>query len=195
MITESSAVDATSPYAVSKLAQEILGSYYGHRGFEVIIARPFNHIGPGQRPGFLVADVASQIAAAEREGHGTVTVGDLSTARDYTDVRDIAAAYVALVRDGRPREIYNVCSGVSRTGDEIVAALLELTSARMKLVRTDALARPTDASVVTGVKRQDSSGHRLVAGRSHSRLRWPTRSTIGVRSRRHSGRTSTLSAE
>ncbi len=148
LITEDTQVTVTSPYAVSKLTQELLGAYYGERGFEVVVARPFNHIGPGQQPGYLVADVASQIAAAERRGAGTVTVGDLSSARDYTDVRDICAAYIALIRDGRAGEIYNVCTGDSHTGDEIVERLLELTNSRVEVVRSAALTRPTDASVV-----------------------------------------------
>lgn len=149
VITEASPIDATSPYAVSKLTQEFLGSYYAKRGFEVMVARPFNHIGPGQQPGYLVSDVASQLAAAEQPGHGTLNVGDLTSARDYTDVRDIAVAYRALIQRGHPGETYNICSGVSHTGEEIVDGLLELTSADVEITRSDALARPTDASVVT----------------------------------------------
>jgi GDP-4-dehydro-6-deoxy-D-mannose reductase len=160
LINEDTRGDVTSPYAVSKLTQELLGSYYGKRGFEVIIARPFNHIGPGQRHGYLVADLASQIAAAERDGHGTVTVGDLTSARDYTDVRDIAAAYSCLIRGGRPGEIYNICSGASHTGEEIVGRLLELSTADVTLARSSALTRPVDASVVTASNqklRQDTA--------------------------------------
>lgn len=148
-INEQTAVDPTSPYSISKLTQELLGAYYIKRGFEVIIARPFNHVGPGQQRGFLVADIASQIAEAERQGGGQVVVGDLTSRRDWTDVRDIVAAYGGLIRDGRSGEIYNVCSGVSRSGEEILTELLTMTTADIEVSRTAALTRPTDASIVT----------------------------------------------
>jgi len=148
-ITEQSPTDPTSPYAVSKLTQELIGSYYTKRGFDVITARPFNHFGPGQQRGYLVADIASQIAEAERRGHGRITLGDLSSRRDWTDVRDIAAAYSSLLRTGRTGEIYNVCSGVSLSGAEILEQLLALTSADIEVETAAALGRPTDTSVVS----------------------------------------------
>ena len=148
-ITEQSPTDPTSPYAVSKLTQELIGSYYTKRGFEVITARPFNHVGPGQQRGYLVADIASQIAEAERHGHGRIKLGDLSSRRDWTDVRDIAAAYSSLLRAGRTGQIYNVCTGVSLSGAEILEQLLALTSAEIEVETSAELGRPTDTSVVS----------------------------------------------
>jgi GDP-4-dehydro-6-deoxy-D-mannose reductase len=148
VLTENSRLDPSSPYVVSKMAQENLGSYYAKRGFDVTIARPFNHIGPGQQLGFLVADVCSKIAELERRGGGALSVGDLASSRDYTDVRDVAEAYSALIRAGRPGETYNVCSGSSHTGHEIVQTLCGLAKVAITLERTTSLARPTDASVV-----------------------------------------------
>jgi GDP-4-dehydro-6-deoxy-D-mannose reductase len=149
LVTEDSPLDPSSPYVVSKMAQENLGYYYAKRDFEVIVARPFNHIGPGQQPGFLVSDVCSKIAELERRGGGTLNVGDLASSRDYTDVRDVAEAYRALLEEGRPGETYNVCSGSSHTGEEIVRALLELAKTPISPKRVASLARPTDASTVS----------------------------------------------
>lgn len=147
-ISEGSSVAASNPYVVSKLAQEMLGAYYAKRGFEVMTARPFNHVGPGQQPGYLVADICSQVAARERAGGGQITVGDLSSARDYTDVRDVVAAYHALLQRGRAGETYNVCSGVSHTGEEVLERIRRLSTANLTIASSQALRRPTEASTV-----------------------------------------------
>lgn len=147
-LTEESPVDPSSPYVVSKLTQELLGWYYAKRGFDVIVARAFNHIGPGQERGYLVPDVCSQIAALEKRGGGEITVGDLTSSRDYTDVRDVASAYHSLIHRGHSGETYNVCSGKSRSGKALVAMLCALSSADITLVKDPQLARPTDTSDV-----------------------------------------------
>lgn len=148
-ITEHSPVAASNPYVVSKLAQEMLAAYYMKRGLEVMIARPFNHIGPGQQPGYLVADICSQVASLERAGGGRLTVGDLSSSRDYTDVRDVAAAYHSLLEHGRSGETYNVCSGTSHTGEEILKRICRLSTVELTIERSEALRRPTESSTVT----------------------------------------------
>lgn len=144
LITEESPIRAANPYVVSKLAQEQLAHYYSERGLDVIIARPFNHIGPGQQRGFLVSDIACQIASLERSGGGTIIAGDLSTRRDFTDVRDVASAYLQLVTSGRRRETYNVCSGVTRSGRDIVNSLLRLTDVSIDVREDGSLRRPTE---------------------------------------------------
>ena len=123
-LTEQSPVRTSSPYAVSKLLQEQLATYYSGRGFESMIARPFNHIGPGQSEGFIVADFAKQICKAERSGSKEMAVGDLSARRDFTDVRDIVRGYIAILEKGTPGEVYNLCSGHSVSGQEILDGLL-----------------------------------------------------------------------
>jgi GDP-4-dehydro-6-deoxy-D-mannose reductase len=149
ILTEESAVGASSPYVVSKLTQELLGAYYMQRGFHVVVARPFNHAGPGQRPGYLTADIASQIAQLEREGGGQLFVGNLSSERDYTDVRDVVAAYYELITHGRSGETYNVCTGKSYSGKAIVSALVGLAVKPITVVDEPALWRPIDTLAVT----------------------------------------------
>lgn len=146
LITETSPTAASNPYVISKLTQELLGAYYANRGFEVLIARPFNHIGPGQQPGYLVSDLASQIATLERTGGGTVSVGNLESERDYTDVRDVVAAYRCLMTDGHPGETYNVCSGISRIGTELFERLSALASVPISSATKNSLRRPIDAN-------------------------------------------------
>lgn len=129
-VNEDSALLPANPYAVSKIAQEFIGLYYNRKGLDVVIARPFNHCGPGQGAGFLVADLAKQVLEAEKNGEDIV-VGDLSSSRDYTDVRDIVRAYDLLMRKGIPGEIYNVCSGVPRSGEEILSLMAKKTNSEI----------------------------------------------------------------
>jgi GDP-4-dehydro-6-deoxy-D-mannose reductase len=150
-LTEESAVKASSPYAVSKLLQEELGAYYSLRGFEVVVARPFNHIGPGQAEGFLVPDLAKQIAEAERSGKMTIEVGNLKAKRDFTDVRDIAQGYIALLERGQPGELYNVCSGHSVSGEDVLKGLLALSKKSDLTAKADkAKMRPVDVLDIYG---------------------------------------------
>lgn len=149
-LKESSEIIPTSPYAVSKITQEYLGQYYGTRGFEVVIARAFNHMGPGQLEGFIVADFAKQIVEAETKDGGSVKTGNLTARRDYTDVRDIVRAYRLLAERGRTGEIYNVCSGRAISGEEILNGLLANTTAKINIETDQHLFRPVDRPEVYG---------------------------------------------
>lgn len=120
--TENSPVSATSPYAVSKLLVEHQTDYYRRRGINALIARPFNHIGPGQDCGFIVPDLVEKIrVSAPGEA---IAVGNLDSSRDYTDVRDVVEAYRHLLEAPDPQHrIYNICSGRARSGREILNAV------------------------------------------------------------------------
>ena len=145
-LTESSSVAINSPYAISKILNENQAAYYGSRGLDFIVARPFNHIGPGQGPGFLLPDLAASL------DQSVIRTGDLSTRRDYTDVRDVARAYQLLAtRPQLAHHTYNICSGVSRSGNDILAALA--TAAGRDDIRTEidpARLRPNDPVDVVG---------------------------------------------
>lgn len=113
-----------NPYTASKIRMEKELKRYQGTTLECIIVRPFNHIGPGQKPGFLVPDLAERIKIYNEHG-SPVKVGNLDTRRDYTDVRDVAKAYVKLVAaDNLSHRIYNVCSGKSIPGSYILDTLL-----------------------------------------------------------------------
>jgi len=150
-LDESSDVIPTSPYAVSKVAQESLAQYYSNRGFNYIIARPFNHIGPGQNPGFIVPDFAKQIVAVERGEATSMAVGNLEAKRDYTDVRDIVKAYRLLVESNNTTgKIYNISSGNSVSGNDILQTLLSLTDAKVEITQNPDLMRPSDIPEIIG---------------------------------------------
>jgi GDP-4-dehydro-6-deoxy-D-mannose reductase len=149
-LTEQSSVIPNSPYAVSKLGQEQMAEYYGLRGFECVIARPFNHIGPGQNPGFLVPDVAQQIVEIEKQKTGELSVGNLDAKRDYTDVRDIVRAYRLLLEKGVGGKTYNICSGKSVSGHDIVSGLLNASGNNVQITQDPTRMRPSDAPDIYG---------------------------------------------
>lgn len=158
-LTEGSAVDpASSPYAESKLTMEHRAQFYRGAGVDCVIARPFNHIGPGQGPGFLVPDLLVQVEQVVEAG-GPLLVGNLATRRDYTDVRDVAAAYVSLASaQSLEYDIYNVCTGRSLPGTEILAIVLaQLGLSALEVTGDAARFRPSDAPDIYG------SNARLVA--------------------------------
>jgi GDP-4-dehydro-6-deoxy-D-mannose reductase len=149
-LTEDSAVLANSPYAVSKIGQEQMSLYYTTRSFEVIIARPFNHIGPGQGAGFIVPDLAQQIVAAKKGDLEKILVGNLDAQRDYTDVRDIVKAYRLLLENGKSGEVYNICSGQPRTGHEMLEGLQKAAGLEARVEQDPDKMRPSDTPVLYG---------------------------------------------
>lgn len=149
-LDEASPTSPTSPYVVSKLLVETQLAYYASRGLDVVIARPFNHIGPGQGRGFLLPDLVAGVQAL-RPGE-TLRTGDLTTARDYTDVRDVAAAYLLLAEAPSHRfGLYNVASGRSVTGDDMLRLAADAMGVAMPAVERDrSRARSGDASRIVG---------------------------------------------
>jgi GDP-4-dehydro-6-deoxy-D-mannose reductase len=112
-VTERKIPKPTGAYAVSKLMLETVCAQYAvSPGIHVVVARPFNHTGPGQGEKFVAPSFAMQMARVEaglREP--VIKTGDMSPQRDFTDVRDVIRAYPAMLRDGAAGEVYNVCSG------------------------------------------------------------------------------------
>jgi GDP-4-dehydro-6-deoxy-D-mannose reductase len=148
--TEKSPIDPNSPYAVSKICQEQIAIYYQTRGFECIIARPFNHIGPGQGPGFIVPDLAQQIVEVEKGSKKNISVGNLESERDYTDVRDIVRAYRLLIEKGSSGEVYNICSGKASSGKQILSGLLNHATIKPEITRDSSKMRPSDIPLSYG---------------------------------------------
>ena len=125
-VDEDTPLRPLSAYALSKVAQDLMGlQYHLTRGLHVVRARPFNHVGPRQRTGFVGPDLASQIAAAEMGLRPPVIeVGNLAVRRDFCDVRDVVRAYVLLITQGTPGEVYNVGSGTSHSVQELLDILV-----------------------------------------------------------------------
>lgn len=162
-ITEQHPLRPVSPYAVSKVAADYLGlqAWLG-RGLEVVRARAFNHLGPGQSDRFVAPAIASRIAANEVDGGDEIPVGNLAARRDVTDVRDVVRAYRLLVEGGEPGEAYNICSGHDVAISEIADRLLAMAQRPMRLVVDPDRHRPVDVPVLRG---DPSKLHRSTAWR------------------------------
>lgn len=140
----------TSPYATSKAAADLL-SYQVTRnpGLDVVRARPFNHVGPRQQPGFVIPDFARQLVAIERgQRPPLLETGNLRPCRDLTDVRDMVAAYILLMERGRSGEAYNIGSGQAVSIRTVLDRLLALAGLDVEVRQRDELVRATDPDVI-----------------------------------------------
>lgn len=145
-IDEETSLRPTSPYAVSKIAQDFLAlQYYLSYKMDIIRIRPFNHIGPRQAPVFVVSSFAKKIADIEKgKTEPVLTVGNLESKRDFTDVRDMVKAYVLLAEKGKSGQVYNIGSGVSHKISDILGKLLSLSDKKIEVSVDQALMRPSD---------------------------------------------------
>lgn len=149
---ETSALKPNNPYSVSKVAQEFVAlQYHEAFGAQVIIARPFNHVGPKQVGNFVVPAFAKQIAEMEAGMREPVMrVGNLESQRDFTDVRDVVRAYHLLLMGGKAGEAYNIASGTTHPISEILAKLIMLSTIKPEVENIPELMRPSDTPVVVG---------------------------------------------
>jgi len=144
---EDSPVEPVSPYAASKAAAEIACR---QAELDVVIARAFPHVGPGQDERFAVGSWTAQLARLLAEGGGVLRVGDLEVERDLNDVRDVCRAYRRLLDAGVPVGTYNVASGRAVTLSQVVELLVELAGAEVEVERNEARLRPADVRVLCG---------------------------------------------
>lgn len=141
-----------NPYAVSKIAQDMLGLQYGlSYGMKIVRVRPFNHFGPGQSDRFVLSTFARQVAEAELlRIEPVVLTGNLDARRDFLDVRDVVRAYRMLVEFGEPGEVYNLASGVAYRIGELLDRLIEQARVTIEVRHDPARMRPSDIPVVAG---------------------------------------------
>ncbi len=150
-IKESNPLRPLSPYAVSKVAQEQLAwQYHRSYGLKTVVTRGFNHEGPRRGDVFVTSSFAKQIAMIEAglTKSTVLHVGDLTSERDWTDVRDMVRAYWLALEYGVPGEVYNVGSGICRSVGEMLDLLMALTSARINVVKDPTRIRPSDVKVL-----------------------------------------------
>jgi GDP-4-dehydro-6-deoxy-D-mannose reductase len=150
-LSEDAPLVPSSPYGLSKLAQEMAALGAARDGLAVIVARPFNHAGPRQDSSYATASFARQIALAEAGlGPETIIVGNLEARRDVMDVRDTVRAYRALAQRGVPGRVYNVCSGQAYAVRELLERLISMARVRLEVRPDPALFRPSDNPIVLG---------------------------------------------
>jgi GDP-4-dehydro-6-deoxy-D-mannose reductase len=151
-VTENTVPAPRSPYASSKIAAETLCLQWARsRSLDVVIARPFNHTGPGQAPEFALPGFARDLAAIKlRRRAGPILAGDLEVTRDFLDVRDVIAAYLALLEHGRASEIYNVCSGRETRLGHAFAIMAGLAGIEAEAATDPARLRPSEQRRMCG---------------------------------------------
>ena len=152
-IGEDNPLRPLSPYAVSKVAQDLMGyQYFKSYGMHIVRSRAFNHEGPRRGDVFVTSNFARQIAEIERGiREPVIAVGNLKNRRDYTDVRDIVRGYWLLLEKGEAGEVYNLCSGRAWVIHEILDFLLGEARVPGITVREEAARlRPSDVPVLRG---------------------------------------------
>jgi len=161
-LREDDPIGPSSPYALSKLAQEQLGCRgWTEDGIDVVLTRAFNHTGARQRPTFSAAGFARQIALIERGAlDPIVKVGNLEAQRDFTDVRDVVRAYALVMERGAPGTFYNVASGVPRPMRAVLDGLAHRSRVPIQVSTDPERFRPSDTPVLVG----DASRLRAATG-------------------------------
>ncbi len=152
ILSETSPLGPDNPYAASKAMAELLSVQYRKSpNGGVITARAFNHTGPGQTPGFVMPSIAKQLAEIEAGLRPPVLrVGNLNVKRDFTDVRDVVAAYSKLLDQGEIGEIYNVCSGRAVLLADVVRELQKNCRVHIEIEVDPARVRSSDVSQMLG---------------------------------------------
>lgn len=155
-LDEEAPLGPASPYGLSKLAQDQLALAAARdQGLDIVVARPFNHAGPGQSPDFFLSSFARQIALIEAgRAPGQVHVGNLEAERDLTDVRDVVIAYGRILDDGASGRPYNVCSGQAHRIGELLDRLVAIARVPVTRVEDPARLRPADVPRVLGSNRR-----------------------------------------
>jgi GDP-4-dehydro-6-deoxy-D-mannose reductase len=141
-----------SVYGASKAAADVTAAQWARAyGLDVVRARPFNHTGPGQDPAFVCSALARQVANIEAGTQEPVLrVGNVDPVRDFSDVRDVAAGYVALLERGRTGEAYNLCSGSGSSIAEVIAILRTHARVALRAHSDPALRRAVDVERIVG---------------------------------------------
>ena len=147
---ESNPLRPLSPYAVSKVTQEMLAYQYRQSyGIRSIVSRGFNHSGPRRGENFVDSSFARQIALIEKgKQEPVIHVGDLLSKRDFTDVRDMVRAYWLLLEKGTPGEVYNIGSGNTRTMQDVLNKLLSLSKVSVEVRVDPTRLRPSDVMIL-----------------------------------------------
>jgi GDP-4-dehydro-6-deoxy-D-mannose reductase len=151
-IKETNPLRPLSPYAVSKVCQDLMGyQYFKSYGMHIVRTRAFNHGGPRRGEMFCESNFAKQIALIEAgKQEPIIKTGNLSSKRDYTDVRDIIKAYCMAISESCEGDVYNICSGNAISMQEVLDKLLSHTDMAIKHETDISRMRPSDVPVLLG---------------------------------------------
>lgn len=145
-LNESSEREASSPYGISKIAQENFAELYRKKhGMEIVCTRSFNHTGVGQKTTFALPSFVKQIADIEKSGQpGTIKVGNLSAWRDFSDVRDVVHVYRVLLENKTEYDVYNVGSGIAHKVGDLLDTIIGFASVKIEAIQDPEKMRPVD---------------------------------------------------
>ena len=149
-IAEDQPVRPVNHYGASKAAGEMISHKYSADGLRIIIARSFNHSGPGQTESFILPKLARAFAEKQPE----IGLGDTHTKRDFTDVRDVVKAYRMIVQEAGTGEVYNVCSGTAYSIDDMLGYLSAITGHTIRIRQVASLKRSIDPVLFVGDNRR-----------------------------------------
>ncbi|MBI2271760.1 MAG: GDP-mannose 4,6-dehydratase [Bacteroidetes bacterium] len=152
-LREDHLLNPLSPYAVARVAQELLSKVFvtGY-GSDIILTRSFNHIGPGQKDVFVIASFAKKLVDIKRKkiASNELATGDLTIVRDFVDVRDVVRAYYLLLKKGRQGEVYNICSGKGTSLADVLDRMTKIIGVEINHKLDQRFVRPGDIRVVVG---------------------------------------------
>lgn len=144
-ISETTAAAPVNDYAVSKLAMEYVARLFLDR-LPIVLARPFNYTGRGQDPKFLIPKIISHFQDQAKQ----IELGNLDVARDFSDVRDVAKTYRALLEHPPIGQTVNICSGAATPLEAIVNTCRELTGHDIAVTVNPAFVRANEVKTLTG---------------------------------------------
>jgi GDP-4-dehydro-6-deoxy-D-mannose reductase len=152
-LRESQPLRPTSPYGVARVSQEMLSQVFvrGY-GLDIRITRSFNHLGRYQRDIFVIPGLVKQFVEAKRRGSRNVdlSVGNIDVVRDFTDVRDVVKAYIAILERGDAGEVYNVCSGFGRSIRQMIDEIARITGMEYSVTVDESKVRPLENRIIIG---------------------------------------------
>ncbi|MBM7622075.1 GDP-4-dehydro-6-deoxy-D-mannose reductase [Bacillus tianshenii] len=153
-IQENAPLKPVNPYGASKAAVSMLAQqYYNADNLDIVHTRPFNHIGPGQKQGFVTTDFAYQIALINsiyKHNKKTMKIGKLDAIRDFTDVRDVVDAYYKVALQGSAGQTYNICSGQGVEIKKILEILLSFSKKRITIKENESLMKGIEVPIMIG---------------------------------------------
>lgn len=151
-VHETQELRPASPYALSKVTQDLMGRQYAElRGLAVVRVRPFLQVGPRRPDRFAAGSFARQVAEIEQGlREPVIEVGNIDLERDFTDVRDVARAYALIADKGQPGEVYNIASGTAHSLRDLLNAMLRAAEIDAEIRVMPGLKRAGEAPLLIG---------------------------------------------